>query len=316
MSTPSVRRPAVRRPAVSKPGLAARAFVAMQYVIPQHLVSRVVLVATRSRWRGFKNLLIRSFMRGFQPDMRDALEPDATAYPSFNAFFTRALRADARQIDLGTDAVVSPVDGAVSQAGHITGGAVFQAKGHDYDLETLLAGQTAWSDRLRDGEFATIYLAPFDYHRIHMPMAGVLRGAWYVPGRLFSVNTVTVASVPRLFARNERVVCCFETNGMPWALVLVGALNVGSMATVWHGDVTPRRPRVITKLPLTNLAAPLSLAKGAELARFNMGSTVVLVLPRDAIHWDARLQPGETLRMGSMIGRMQPSAAAQTTNQA
>ncbi|HPF26911.1 MAG TPA: archaetidylserine decarboxylase [Steroidobacteraceae bacterium] len=290
------------------PGLAARSFVLLQYLLPQHAVSRVVLAATRVRWRAFKNLLIGSFMRGFRPDMRDALESDPTAYGSFNAFFTRALRADARPIAPHADAIVSPVDGAVSQAGHIDGSTILQAKGHDYDLTTLLAGQRQWSERLQDGEFATIYLAPFDYHRIHMPLAGTLRAAWYVPGRLFSVNTVTVAAVPRLFARNERIVCCFETDGMPWSLVMVGALNVGSMTTVWHGDVAPRRSRVVTELPLTDPLAPLQLVKGAEIGRFNMGSTVILVLPRNVATWNAELLPGAKLRMGAMIGRLRTRA--------
>ncbi|MEZ5473782.1 MAG: archaetidylserine decarboxylase [Steroidobacteraceae bacterium] len=293
---------------------AARAFVALQYLLPQHLISRLVLLATRSRWVPFKNLLIRRFVSGFRPDMRDAIEPDATAYPSFNAFFTRALLSEKRPIDPAADTIVSPVDGAVSQAGHIAGATILQAKGHDYDLEALLAGQRSWSDRLRDGEFATIYLAPFDYHRIHMPLPGQLRGAWYVPGRLFSVNAVTAAAVPRLFARNERVVCCFETDGMPWALVLVGALNVGSMATIWHGDVTPRRPRVVTELPLEHLAAPRQLAKGTEMGRFNMGSTVILVLPRDRALWRATLTPGSTVRMGAAIGRLRQVNARSSTS--
>ncbi len=290
------------------PGLAARLFVLLQYLLPQHAVSRVVLRATRSRWRVFKNLLINSFMRGFRPDMQDALESDPTAYESFNAFFTRTLRPESRPIAPQREVIISPVDGTVSQAGHITGTTLLQAKGHDYDLTTLLAGQRPWSDRLQDGEFTTIYLAPYDYHRIHMPLAGTLRAAWYVPGRLFSVNTVTVAAVPRLFARNERIVCCFETHGMPWSLVMVGALNVGSMTTVWHGDVAPRRPRIVTELPLTGLTAPLQLVKGAEMGRFNMGSTVIVVLPRNTASWNEELSPGAKLRMGLAIGRLHSRA--------
>jgi phosphatidylserine decarboxylase len=288
----------------SPPSLGARAFVALQYVLPQHAISRVVLAATRSRSPGFKNFLIERFMAGFKPEMQDAIEPQPTAYASFNEFFTRALKPESRPIDAAANSLACPVDGTVSQAGPIAAGAIFQAKGHSYDVDTLLAGQHDWSRRFHDGSFATIYLAPYNYHRIHMPMAGTLRGAWYVPGRLFSVNQVTAAAVPRLFARNERVVCCFETDGMPWALVLVGALNVGSMATVWHGDVTPRRPRTITALATNNLAAPVALAKGAEMGRFNMGSTIVLVLPRGAATWDTRLVAGQVVRMGERIGTL------------
>jgi phosphatidylserine decarboxylase len=287
--------------------LGAWAFVAMQYLLPQHTISRIVLKATRSRAPAFKNFLISRFVAGFTPDMRDAVEPRPTAYASFNEFFTRALKPDARPIVADVDSLACPVDGTVSQAGPIEAGAMFQAKGHSYDVDALLAGQREWSGRFRDGSFATIYLAPYNYHRIHMPIGGTLRGAWYVPGRLFSVNQTTAAAVPRLFARNERVVCCFETNGMPWALVLVGALNVGSMATVWHGDVTPRRPRVVTALPTTGVAAHITLDKGAEMGRFNMGSTIVLVFPRGTTEWDARLVAGQTVRMGERIGHLKNS---------
>ncbi len=282
----------------------ARAFVALQYVLPQHAISRVVLAATRSRLPVFKNWLVRQFVAGFKPDMSDAVVADPTGYPSFNEFFTRALRDGARPIDPRIDALVSPVDGTVSQRGSIAAGAILQAKGHSYDVDALLAGQREWSGKFQDGEFATIYLAPYNYHRIHMPLAGTLRAAWYVPGRLFSVNQATAATVPRLFARNERVVCCFETDGMPWALVLVGALNVGSMATVWHGDVTPRRPRVVTALPLAGVSAPLALVKGAEMGRFNMGSTVVLVLPRARVAWHAEFAAGRAVRMGMAVGTL------------
>ncbi len=288
----------------TSPSLGARAFVALQYVLPQHAISRVVLAATRSRAPAFKNFLIERFVAGFKPDMQDAIEPRPTAYPSFNEFFTRALKPESRPIDSAVNSLACPVDGTVSQAGPIEAGAIFQAKGHSYDVDTLLAGQRDWSTRFTDGRFATIYLAPYNYHRIHMPIAGTLRAAWYVPGRLFSVNQTTAAAVPRLFARNERVVCCFETNGMPWALVLVGALNVGSMATVWHGDVTPRRPRVVTALATNNLAAPITLDKGAEMGRFNMGSTIVLVLPKGAATWDPQLVAGRVVQMGERIGAL------------
>jgi phosphatidylserine decarboxylase len=284
------------------PGAAGRAFVALQHLLPQHGISRLVLKATRSRNPAFKNALINLFMRGFKPDMSDAVEREPTAYPSFNEFFTRALRAESRPVDGDPRAIVSPVDGTVSEAGTLSADRLLQAKGHEYTLGALLAGNVAWQRTFAGGTFATIYLAPYNYHRIHMPLAGELRESFYVPGRLFSVNNTTAKLVPGLFSRNERVFCGFDSGGMPWAIILVGALNVGSMATVWHGDVTPRRHREVTALPVTGVLADTTLPKGAEMARFNMGSTVILLLPPGAAEWQSSLAAGRVLRMGERIG--------------
>jgi phosphatidylserine decarboxylase len=289
----------------STPGAAGRAFVALQHLLPQHGISRLVLAATRARSPAFKNALIRLFMRGFRPDMSDAVLTDPTAYASFNEFFTRALRAGARPVDADPRAIVSPVDGTVSEAGALTSDRLLQAKGHDYTLRALLGGNCAWERTFAGGSFATIYLAPYNYHRIHMPLPGELRESFYVPGRLFSVNRTTAQLVPGLFSRNERVFCGFDAGGTPWAIILVGALNVGSMATVWHGDVTPRKHREVTALPVTDVLAPLALAKGAEMARFNMGSTIILLLPAGAGGWIPSLTAGRTLRMGERIGTLQ-----------
>jgi phosphatidylserine decarboxylase len=286
------------------PGAGGRAFVARQHLLPQHGISRLVLAATRSRAPAFKNALIRLFVRGFEPDMSDAVETEPTAYASFNEFFTRALRDGTRPVDGDARAIVSPVDGTVSEAGHLSTDRLLQAKGHDYTLRALLAGNTAWERTFAGGSFATIYLAPYNYHRIHMPLAGELRESFYVPGRLFSVNRITAQLVPGLFSRNERVFCGFDAGGMPFGVILVGALNVGSMATVWHGDVTPRRHREVTALPVKELLADTLLPKGAEMARFNMGSTVILLLPPGAAEWTATLTPGRTLRMGERIGTL------------
>jgi phosphatidylserine decarboxylase len=286
------------------PGAAGRAFVALQHLLPQHGISRLVLKATRSRNVAFKNALIRLFMRGFKPDLSDAVEREPTAYASFNEFFTRALRTDARPIDADPRAIVSPVDGTVSEAGTLSADRLLQAKGHDYSLRALLAGNAAWEQTFTGGTFATIYLAPYNYHPIHMPIAGELRESFYVPGRLFSVNNTTARLVPGLFSRNERVFCGFDAGGMPWAIILVGALNVGSMATVWHGDVTPRRHREVTSLPVTDVRAETSLARGAEMARFNMGSTVILLLPPGAAEWQGSMAAGRVLRMGERIGTL------------
>lgn len=286
------------------PGAGGRAFVALQRCLPQHGISRLVLAATRSRSPAFKNALIRLFVRGFNPEMKDAVETDPLAYASFNEFFTRALRAGTRPVDEDPRAIVSPVDGTVSEAGELTSDRLLQAKGHEYSLRALLAGNTAWERTFAGGTFATIYLAPYNYHRIHMPLAGELRESFYVPGKLFSVNRTTAQLVPGLFSINERVFCGFDSRGMPWANILVGALNVGSMATVWHGDVTPRKIREVTALPVTGLLAPAELAKGEEMARFNMGSTVILLFPRGAVRWDAALKAGNVLRMGERIGTL------------
>jgi phosphatidylserine decarboxylase len=274
-----------------------RLFVWLQYVIPQHSLSRLVLAATRVRAAWFKNLLISGFLKLYSVDMGEAAEPDAHAHRSFNEFFTRALRAGCRPI-AADPAIASPVDGAVSECGALDGRLLLQAKGRHYSLADLTARQP-WAAGFEGGEFATIYLAPFNYHRIHMPVDGVLLDAVYVPGRLFSVNAATARAVPRLFARNERIVLRFAAPAGEFLLVMVGALNVGSMATVWAGDVTPARRRKVTRLP----DARVTLRKGAELGRFNMGSTVIVLFQRGRVRWDAGLRPGAPLRMGAPIGR-------------
>lgn len=279
-------------------GIGARLFVALQYLLPQHGLSRLVHALARVRVRWIKNALIRAFMRVFVPDLSDAAERNPRAYPTFNAFFTRPLAPDARPVAAGNAAIACPVDGTVSECGSILGDRILQAKGYDYTLDALLAGRTPLVKRFEGGRFATIYLAPWNYHRIHMPLAGTLTEAWYVPGRLFSVNRTTAAHVAGLFARNERLVCLFE-GATSFALVLVGALNVGSMETVWHGEVTPRRPRALTSLPV---GAPGELAKGEEMGRFNMGSTVILLLPPGDASWDDSLAAGRIVRVGERIG--------------
>jgi phosphatidylserine decarboxylase len=282
----------------------ARLFVALQYLLPQHSLSQLVHQLARSRVRWLKDALIRSFVSHFRPDLSDAEQPDPLAFASFNDFFTRALRTDARPVDPDPAALVSPVDGSISQLGRLDGSWLVQAKGHAYTLEALLAADAAWAELFRGGSFATLYLAPFNYHRVHMPLPATLRAAWYVPGRLFSVNATTTAAVPGLFARNERVVCVFGTGELSWALVLVGALFVGSMATVWHGEITPRSARRRAELPLDASRASLSLAKGAEVGRFNMGSTVIVLLPSGRAAWLAQLAPGSAVRVGQPLAQL------------
>jgi phosphatidylserine decarboxylase len=230
--------------------------------------------------------------------MSEAVDIDPYRYPTFNAFFTRALKPAARPIAAGAS-IASPVDGMVSECGGIDGVLVLQAKGRRYTLTELLAEQ-GWAQRFKDGSFATIYLAPFNYHRVHMPLRGRLLATVYVPGRLFSVNLATAERVPRLFARNERVVTLFESEYGQFALVLVGALNVGSIATVWAGDITPAARREVTHIRSSSVV----LEKGAELGRFNMGSTVILLFEANRAHWDPLLCAGSQVQLGQSLGRI------------
>ncbi len=283
----------------------ARLFVGLQHLLPQHLLSRAVHWLARNRVSWVKNALIDNFVVNYRPDMNEAAQPDPRGYESFNAFFTRALRADARPVDPAPELLVSPVDGTVSQLGRADGPWLVQAKGLAYTLESLLdEAAPGWAAVFRGGAFATLYLAPYNYHRIHMPLGATLQAAWYLPGDLFSVNATTATQVPGLFARNERVVCVFAAGTLTFALVLVGALFVGSISTVWHGDVTPRTPRSRAELPLDFVHTGLSLAKGAEMGRFNMGSTVILLLPPGRSEWLDGLGAGSTVRVGRPLARL------------
>jgi phosphatidylserine decarboxylase len=282
--------------------IGGRLFVWLQYVLPQHALSRLILAATRVRTPWFKNLLTRGFLWLFSVDMSEAAQTDPYRYGSFNEFFTRALRAEARPIDAAPDTVASPVDGTVSECGAIDHDRLLQAKGRQYTLGELLA-QQPWARSFEGGSFATVYLAPFNYHRIHMPVRGTLRDTVYVPGRLFSVNSTTARCVPRLFACNERVLTLFDTEFGQFALVMVGALNVGSMATEWAGDITPAVRRVVTRIP----GPAVTLDKGAELGRFNMGSTVILLFEPQQVRWHPLLRAGSVLQLGQAIGRKEPT---------
>jgi len=284
-------------------------FSTLQYLLPHRLLCRLAYALSRSERPWLKNLLIGAFVRHFAPEMRDALQPEPRAYPSFNAFFTRALRADARPPDPEPSRIVSPCDGTLSMAGKLQDGLLLQAKSHHYTLEALLAGERDWSVRLHDGLYATVYLAPYNYHRVHMPAAGRLSAAWHVPGRAFSVNTGTAARVPRLYARNERVICAFESELGPFIVILVGALMVASISTVWHGEITPCAASAGLRRLVPATGVDLSQGRAAELGRFNMGSTVILLLPPGVAQWDSALRPGATLRVGQGLATL-PSARA------
>ena len=276
-----------------------RLAVLPQYLLPKKLVTQLAGRFASAELGGVTQAAISRFVAHYGVDMSEAAEPDITRYASFNDFFTRALRAGARPL---ADAdYVCPVDGAISQFGAIERDQIFQAKGHHYSTCALLAGDTALAAEFEHGQFATIYLSPKDYHRIHMPCAGRLLRMVYVQGDLFSVNPTTVRGVPGLFARNERVVCVFDTARGPFVLVLVGATIVGSMATVWHGVVTPPRPGEIKRWDYAD--KPVELAKGAEMGRFLLGSTVVLLWPKGTLKFNPDWTPGGAVRMGQMMGK-------------
>ena len=277
----------------------SRLFVWFQHLLPQHALSRLVLRATRARAPWLKNALIRGFSRLYTIDMSDAAQTDPLSYGSFNEFFTRSLKPEARAIAADPRAIACPVDGTVSEAGQIDGDRLLQAKGRHYSLTELLAAR-GWAKHFDGGSFATLYLAPYNYHRVHMPLRGQLRETVFVPGRLFSVNAATASLVPRLFARNERVLTLFDTAFGQVALIMVGALNVGSIATVWAGDITPAARRALATLPASDVA----LDKGEELGRFNMGSTVILLFQRDRACWHADVRAGATVRLGQSLGRL------------
>ena len=263
---------------------------------------------THSKLRVWKNLFTRWFANQYKVDMSLAVNEDLTGYENFNQFFTRPLKPEARPICSETSCIASPVDGTVSQAGTINDEAIFQAKGHDYSLTELLGSEKDWVNKFRNGSFATIYLSPKDYHRIHMPFDGELKQMTYVPGKLFSVSPATTREIPRLFARNERVVCFFETTKGPMAVILVGAMIVGSMETVWHGTITPPHGKQLSHWFYGTGSAEdikpkkaVTLTKGDELGRFNMGSTVILLFPESSIHWESIVQAGNSVQMGMKI---------------
>jgi len=233
--------------------------------------------------------------------MQDAIAPAFEHYKTFNAFFTRELKPEARPITAGNGEIASPADGRISAIGNIDADRIFQAKNQDYSLQALLGGDEAAAKRLYNGKFATIYLSPRDYHRLHMPVDGKLISQTHVPGRLFSVAPHTVRTLANLFARNERVIAQFETDSGLMALVLVGAINVAAIETVWHGLVTPPKGKQISRIEYQD-DTPVSLARGEEMGRFNMGSTIIVLLENDA-KWRIDMQPGDSVRMGQFLGR-------------
>ncbi len=270
-----------------------------QYVLPKHLVSVLAgkLADVKKPW--VKNTFIKKFAKAYNIDMSNAVQPELTEYPCFNDFFTRAIHLDSRPIDSDANSFCSPVDGAMSQFGKINDGKIIQAKNHSYSALELLGGNSQHAEIFEQGEFCTIYLAPKDYHRIHMPCDGKLEEMIHVPGQLFSVNPLTAQNVPKLFARNERVVCMFDTKFGKMAMVLVGATIVGSIETVWQGNITPPTRKQIKQWQYQE--GDVTLAKGEEMGRFKLGSTVVLLMENKNWQWDQAIQLEKGLVLGQKL---------------
>ncbi|HNB46506.1 MAG TPA: archaetidylserine decarboxylase [Burkholderiaceae bacterium] len=286
----------------------SRLAVLPQYLLPKLALTRLAGSLARAQAGGLTTTVIRWFVRRYRVDMAEAAEPDVARYLSFNDFFTRALKSGARPPAKAR--LISPVDGAISQLGAVERDQIVQAKGHRYSTQALVGGDAELAKAFDDGWFATLYLSPRDYHRIHMPCAGRLRRMIHVPGELFSVNPTTARGVPGLFARNERVVCVFDAvdgGPGPFVLVLVGATIVGSMATAWHGIVNPPRPGSIRDWDYRGEAEPIVLRQGDEMGRFLLGSTVVMLFPKGAgakgkpLRANAEWAPGRAIRMGEKM---------------
>jgi phosphatidylserine decarboxylase len=281
--------------------LIEKIFAGIQFLLPHHLLSGLVRALTRIRLGPVKDVQIHLLATLFGVDWSEARFRQAANYETFNAFFTRELARGARPVDPDPLSFVSPSDGRISQCGRITNDRIIQAKGHHYSIRSLLANDPS-SPEFLNGFFHTVYLSPRDYHRVHMPFDGELRRMIHVPGRVFSVSPATVRQVPGLFARNERVVSVFETSHGPMAVVLIGAMMVSSLETVWAGTITPPRGRKVVRGDWSRRG--ISLSKGEEMGRFNMGSTVILLLPPAAVSALEDYGPGDTVAMGRKLGRL------------
>ncbi len=284
--------------------------IALQYALPKHLLSRLVGKFAAAEAGKLTTAAISGFIKQYKINMAEAQFEKPSDYKTFNEFFTRPLKDGVRPIKEGDNLFVHPVDGTVSQLGDIVDDSIFQAKGHDFSLIELLGGKEETAEPFQGGKFATVYLAPKDYHRIHMPMAGTLREMIYIPGDLFSVNPLTAENVPRLFARNERVAAIFDTEIGPMAMVLVGATIVASIETVWAGTITPPTGNKVFRWQYDSEGPnKVFLEKGAEMGRFKLGSTIVAVFPNNTVEFLAENQPGKVTRMGEHFGNFKAAQA-------
>ena len=284
--------------------------VNLQYILPKHLLSRLVGKFAAAEAGGVTTAFIKFFIKKYNVDMSEALYPHPEHYKTFNEFFTRQLKPEVRQIAEGDDVLIQAVDGAVSQFGDIHQDSIFQAKGHNYSLTTLLGGKPELAKPFKNGKFATIYLSPKDYHRIHMPVEGTLTDMVYVPGELFSVNPLTAENVPGLFARNERVIAFFDTPVGKMAMVLVGATIVASIETVWSGTVTPPAGKNVQHWQYeSDGEAAVKLEKGDEMGRFKLGSTIVVCFEKDQIEFED-MEAGMTTRLGEVFAHAKANKTA------
>jgi len=282
-----------------------KALVALHLLIPARLLARIVYRLSRSKRSWLKNLLISLFCKLYPVDMSEAEHPHAEAYASFNAFFTRRLKPGVREFAIGTSNLICPADGTVAQTGHVHDGQLLQAKGMHFSAAALL-GNTELASNFNSASFATIYLAPYNYHRVHMPVSGQLISSQFIPGKLYSVNARTTAVIPNLYALNERLVCEFTTELGPFAMVLVGAMNVASISTAWDGEIIARGNQDVINQTYTGDRC-LPFGQGDYMGHFNMGSTVVMLGPPGACTWQASLIPGTVVRVGQAMGTLKPS---------
>jgi phosphatidylserine decarboxylase len=278
-------------------------FIIMQYLLPQHLLSRLTGWLANCQWAWVKNSFISWFIQRYQVDMSQAADSDPLNYLNFNAFFTRALKDGARPVSSDESIVACPADGMISQLGPVEHGNLLQAKGRYYSVTALLGGDSKLAEEFEGGDFATVYLSPRDYHRVHMPLAGVLRQTIYVPGKLFSVNQLTSERVDQLFAKNERLVCIFDTDHGPMAVVLVGAMIVAGIDTVWAGQAAPSSSGRMTS-DFTRQSPPVQLARAAEIGRFRLGSTAIVLFGPGMIKLQDALQAGSPVLMGQTMGAL------------
>lgn len=278
-------------------------FILFQYLVPQHLLSRLAGSFANATTPWLKNSLIRKFIRRYGVNMAEAVHSDPEEYASFNEFFTRALKPGARQLTSAANAIASPADGLISALGEIKADRLLQAKNKSFSLAALLGNDMAMTEAFNEGSFATVYLAPRDYHRVHMPLAGKLLKMLYIPGKLFSVNQTTSENIDDLFARNERAVCLFETDAGPMAVILVGAMIVAGIETVWAGQVAPA-PHGLSATEYHNEQPTIQLGKGEEMGRFKLGSTVILLFGPGAAQWQEGLEENTVVRMGEALGHI------------
>lgn len=271
----------------------------LQYIVPQHLLTAFMGRLARIRLPWLKNWEINHFIKKYNVDMSAAVVETPEAYPDFNSFFIRQLKPELRSIVTGPKDIASPVDGAIAQIGTVAKNQLLQAKKHYFDLESLLGGDTQLASRFYDGSFATIYLAPRDYHRIHMPVTGKLTQSIYIPGKLFSVNRMTSELIPNLYSRNERLVTIFDTAAGPMAIILVGAMIVGNIQTVWM-----KQPVKSSGVQTANIASDIQLEIGAEMGHFKLGSTVILLFGKNAIEWAPSCTPDSTVKFGQLLGKI------------